>query len=461
MSDQKQSGRVANRLLYRYIQLAYEYADRFSYDPMGGDRLEFLAQLYGQRMESVLTGRVSMDRAAIGLTEMRAWLEAEQNRQAERIIVGGMGGITFGPASPEAWERAAPAGLDRYAQDIQRGLLPHWGLDAYATYLPIHFFFNRQRPTTAWGVYISEQGMMNLATVLRREYRRQLGAPVADTECFAEMAYQILLRHELEHFKIEVFALNAEMFLNRAVYVPYLLGVYAPTYPGPACLEEGLANSAVLNSVRIKKIFETMYPPRPRWPRLWQPYVEELFFRHQPPAYQNVSLRQGWPHQDEQGRTLDLRRRAMNYLCNQIVSAQVDPAQDVPFYAFPPDNFFLRAEHLVPIHIVTALDDEETFIQFQTPKVAVWEKFLRMLGYQAYEREGSHWKWRAAPGWPILELAYHGKELGPGSFKGSLRELGIGMGEFNAYLSQRRLPQLVEKVRARFQDATTRGAAVG
>ena len=51
----------------------------------------------------------------------------------------------------------------------------------------------------------------------------------------------------------------------------------------------------------------------------------------------------------------------MNYLCNQIATGSVRPKDEpIPFFAFLPDNYFLRAESLVPIYIVSSLDKERS-----------------------------------------------------------------------------------------------------
>ena len=155
----------------------------------------------------------------------------------------------------------------------------------------------------------------------------------------------------MEHFKVESFALNAEMHRQQGVYVPYLQNVYVETYESDAWLEEALANATVLHSRVIKKSIHDLYPHRPvDWWRI----IAEGFFDRQPKGYTNYSLTRGWSDdQKHKGgyagpRTSD-RRDAMNYLCNQIVTGQVRPdGKSIPFFAFLPDNYFLRARAWSP-----------------------------------------------------------------------------------------------------------------
>jgi len=261
------------------------------------------------------------------------------------------------------------------------------------------------------------------------------------------------LRHELEHFKIESFALNAEMFLGKAIYTPYLTNIYAETYYTDGCLEEALANATVLNSTVIKNLFDKeLYPSADEKKRRvpWQVIVMEEFFDHQPAGYRNYSLTSGWPYEKDTHLHFDYRRRAMNFLCNQIVSGKVNPPKDeIPFYAFLPDNHFLRAENLVPIHIVKSLSDDESFIHVATPKRKVWERFLNGLGYVPTKRgSGDHVVW-SRPGLPDLTINYHGDVLDFNSFKSSLKNLGININAFRNYQNTGRLPPvLLERLQA-------------
>ena len=326
------------------------------------------------------------------------------------------------------------------------------GLEAYATYWPIHFFFNSNPSKAEWGIYISEQGVMRLAAALRKAFNDKYGAPAPDTDyLFEEVAYQVLLRHELEHFKIECFALNAELFLKIPLYAPYLLEVYTRTYyTDSECLEEAISNASVLNSVTINNLFKKLYPPtEERSPIWWQIDIAKTYFDKQPYSYRNYSLNRDEVSEPIDGlytlkkHLLSDYREAMNLLCNQIVQCTAAPLQPhIPFSAFPPDNFFLRAESLVPIHIVKYLSDDDSFISIPTPSRGEWQKFMRKLGYQPTDRgKGDHQVWRSdLQGWADLTINYKGKELDFNSFKSALKTLNISITEFVRYRQTKLLP---------------------
>ena len=122
----------------------------------------------------------------------------------------------------------------------------------------------------------------------------------------------------------------------------------------------------------------------------------------------------------------------MNYLCNQIVTGQQTPPGNLlPFYAFPPDNFFLRAESLVPVYILKDLPDDRSFIHFQTPARTVMEKFLRRLEFVPTKKgKGRHVVWER-PGFDGVTISFHGKDLDSNSFKTTLKNLGITRNEFD------------------------------
>ena len=249
----------------------------------------------------------------------------------------------------------------------------------------------------------------------------------------------------MEHFKVESFALNAEMHRQQGVYVPYLQNVYVETYESDAWLEEALANATVLHSRVIKKLIHDLYPHRPvDWWRI----IAEGFFDRQPKGYTNYSLTRGWSddqkHKDGYAgpRTSD-RRDAMNYLCNQIVTGQVRPdGKSIPFFAFLPDNYFLRAESLVPIYVVQTHDEERSFINLQTPTRREWEWFLRQIGFEATAfGDGDHTVWkRTRGGFRPLTIDYYGKHLNERSFLSSLRTLKIKRKDFFTHLRAKTVP---------------------
>jgi len=446
-------------LLYRDIQRAYEHIRSVVGNVVHGDAGDFLTRLYEQRLRSVLLGEPMAPREGQTYEGFQHWFrEARSARQGD-VVAGTLDEIWVGDDTPDLFREEGERLRREF--DADRRSIGDLGLDCYAAYLPIHFFFGGNRSDTDWGIYISESGVMRLAAVLEFGFRRVCG-PVPEDKAsrFVSLAYQVLLRHELEHFKIESFALNAEMFMQKAVYVPYLLHIYTQLYYYEECLEEALANATVLNSRVIKDMVRDMYGAGPEILKAtppWQYAISSHFFDLQFGGYRNYDLRCGFPGADRGrwavGRGEDSAyRQAMNYLCNQMIDGSPKPATQVPFYAFPPDNFFLRAENLVPIHVVRSIPPEKSFLQLATPTRGIWERFLGELDFYPDGRgKGDHDVWRSAnPKWQDVTLNYHGKELDLNSYRSTLRTLKINTRDFAYYRSTGRLP---EKLVAQMQPA--------
>lgn len=390
-----------------------------------GNPEEVLSRIYSQRMASIF----QYDNLDIhSRAEFQQWLS--QQLDTDQSFVSTYRDDDIG------WEEDADLLdiADSYDEDQEQ--IANLGTDVYGTYLPIHFFFDSSTSfDTTWGIYISEIGIYRLAAALKRVFLAKFGEPRSDSN-FLEFAYQILLRHELEHFKIESFALHAELIMGKPLYSRYLMQVYAETYPDVTCLEEGLANATVLNSNKLRDLITEMYPNVDNMSSRWQSVIVDIFFEPQRlKCYRNYMLYDGW-----HGATsdLDARREAMNYLCNQIIEGNITPKNNVPYYAFPPDNHFLRQEQLVPIHIVHNVDDF-SFIRVPTPKKKWWEKFLRELGYYPIDQgRGDHEQWASQfSDLPVVTVNYDKNEVEWGSFKSTLKSLGISIHDFQRWLSSK------------------------
>ncbi len=273
-----QNEKMQNWFLYGHIQKAYEYVNQF--EDVSGRPLavvDKLDALYDQRMESVF-----------------------RQHAREDMQVGRIDDIRIGPPRQSAGKRAA-----RYHEDTAR--IKALGVEAYATYLPIHYFHNKQRHDLDWGIVISEEGVAKLAGVLEEACAQRkaiFGAPQGDVPAlFAEIAYQILLRHELVHYKLELWALQAELLLHKRLYTHYIETVYLQTYRTADSLEEALANKSVLDSRKIDGLFIKLYPT---WQKghaareRWNEVVTTVFFDQQPAGYRNYKLQDGKLIQEQQ-----------------------------------------------------------------------------------------------------------------------------------------------------------------
>lgn len=85
------------------------------------------------------------------------------------------------------------------------GKLYGYSTDGHGTYVPLHLLWPDMKH---WGIYISESGVLNLAAVMYKNLPKgQMTLFEQDTtdriERLIQIAYQVILRHQLFHFKIE------------------------------------------------------------------------------------------------------------------------------------------------------------------------------------------------------------------------------------------------------------------
>ncbi len=452
--------KLENRLLYNYIQRAYEYVRDLGQPQFEGDRKAFVAGLYQSRLNSIFEEPPNQASKPWHFDDLPNRVESLTSQHANRLLDGNMDEFGEPSEAEEIWLES----VDRHTADFEKDCtssIAAIGIDAYATYLPIHFFFESGDDLNCrWGIYISESGIARLAAELKSAFEQDEQSnrlpSATDKRFFLNVAYEILLRHELFHFRIESFALNAELMLESALYVPYLMNVYSEDYGTDDCLEEALANATVLESAKITRIFQEAY----RIPgKFWDSIIASVFFDKQPPGYRNYQFRLGdhrawegpytnrsygsWWGTVRKSRAPE-RQLAINYLCNLILVAGGQQGHVLkPFFAFLPDNYFLRAENLVPIHIVRTLNPEDSFIRIAPPKHRIFARFLRELGFDEYRDrgDGDHALWKQE-GFPFLTVNTHKGEVDWKSFKTSLKTLGITFRDFERYRNGGPLPKV-------------------
>lgn len=217
-------------------------------------------------------------------------------------------------------------------------------MDVWAVYLPIHLYGRH------WGIYLFEHGIWEFASWLWPMYKRRFPRDPGAALMIVEMCVEALLRHELEHHKFEAFALQAELLLERSVFLPAFRRVYRATYARAENLEEGLANNAVLRSAAIDHIVQRRCPAAARGKFLWREWMRQVF-DCQAPAYANYELRHGLP----MPMSLSLspgRQSALRVLCNQILEGTPTPTRLRAFDAFSPDGYADRFERQAPLYVV-------------------------------------------------------------------------------------------------------------
>jgi len=358
-SQEETLRKTRNKTLFSFIRYAYEYIkSRESEQELSEEVLE---RLYIKPLQSVFR-RSDPD-----------------NKKHFSVTTGYVDSYTTEDTINQISDEREKVFVNDFHED-QKFNLRELGSDAFAVYLPIHFFAGGSQLETDWGIYISEEGIAKVGFALKQKCNSLFGPPnnvEYENAVFANIAFQILLRHELYHFKIELFTINSELLIHKPIYKTYIANVYALNQYQDSCLEEAFANAAVLNSSLIKGLFYSLYKPNPEKSREridWRRAITEEFFDHQPPGYSNYQLERGWPNDFDLPTRYQHRQRAMNFLCNQIITGQSNPTNsNIPFYVFPPENYFLRAENLVPINIVKALDISQGILKF-TPKKKQGEK---------------------------------------------------------------------------------------
>ncbi len=448
-----------NYLLYDYIQLAFDHVQKFSWEPAEGDPVRFLNQLYRSRTNSVFSGGdLGEPKENESMNDIGQWLGKERTERKDGLLAGTLDDMGITPDASEAFSKKGQELFNAYNRDSKGGCVSTLGIEAYATYMPIHFFFSGQQNNTDWGIYISEDGVARLGALLQNACykQREMGKVEPEKEyLFLKIAYQILLRHELTHFRIESFSLSSELVQQRPLYAPYLYNIYANKYGNDDCLEEALANAAVLDSVVIRNLFNELYPKEkfPAAPYTWREVLARNFFDLQPKGYTNYDFRL-CRFLDESASHFNFRNRkeirkitpralGMNYLCNQILCGEYfSPLSEIPFFTSLPDNYFLRAENLVPIHVLRSLDNEDIFIRLAPPKKKSAQDMLYAVGYRATDRgKGDHVVW-VKPGWDEITINYDKSgELDWNSRKNMIQAFGITKKEFEQFQTTKRMPE--------------------
>ena len=102
------------------------------------------------------------------------------------------------------------------------------------------------------------------------------------------LAQDLILSHELYHFRLDLYALHQELTLKRPLYTKYVDMVYRSVTCTPECYEESLANRSAVDKARklaADKRMNYFNLGRPG-NNDWHFYVED-FCKSQPPGYRD------------------------------------------------------------------------------------------------------------------------------------------------------------------------------
>ena len=157
------------------------------------------------------------------------------------------GNITLLPrAEAERGDEAAAEldARDEIIADLERAN-SEAGFEALAFYISFH---NRTEDGK-WGIFYYDDAIRALAIKISRD----LG--ITDGKKCYRLAGEIVRKHELFHFRFDLFALQQELTLKRALYNKYHRNVYRKVLFTEECYEESLANA---NSVSGWSIYQNL-----------------------------------------------------------------------------------------------------------------------------------------------------------------------------------------------------------
>ena len=108
------------------------------------------------------------------------------------------------------------------------------GFEAFAFYISFHNCTEDGK----WGIFYYDDAIRALAIKISRD----LG--ITDDKRCRRLAVEIIRKHELFHFRFDLFALQQELTLKRPLYNKYQRNVYRKVLFTKDCYEESLANAS-------------------------------------------------------------------------------------------------------------------------------------------------------------------------------------------------------------------------
>lgn len=108
------------------------------------------------------------------------------------------------------------------------------GFEAIAFYISFH----NRTADGKWGIFYYDDAIRAFATKISRDLK------IPDSKKSARLAVEILRKHELFHFRFDLFALQQELMLQRPLYNEYHRNVYGKVLLTEECFEESLANAS-------------------------------------------------------------------------------------------------------------------------------------------------------------------------------------------------------------------------
>ncbi|OFW60364.1 MAG: hypothetical protein A2133_07235 [Actinobacteria bacterium RBG_16_64_13] len=149
------------------------------------------------------------------------------------------------------------------------------GFEALAIYISFH----SPLPDRTWGVFFLEAPMREFVRKIIRDVR--VSVALANS-----LAHNIVLAHELVHFRFDVYALGEELTLSRPLYLLYQQNVYDRVLYTDDCWEEALANAGALQRARF---VDNRVARAASAQMQWSDFVYRAC-KASPPGYSNVDV---------------------------------------------------------------------------------------------------------------------------------------------------------------------------
>jgi len=202
--------------------------------------------------------------------------------------------------------------IDLFSNDQPRNrfkrMMDDYGRDVFGLYLPFHYYFKSGK----WGIYLFIDLIEERAKELY--YQQHIIARQFQRLTLEEMKlfyYYCVFRHEFFHYQTEVFATNAEILSDKALYINYNNQVKELVRYTEHWLEEALAESSVLKS--------TLVINKAKISKLAMKAIYQYDLQFMPPGYRDYHCAlYGGPD------------NAHKYLASQIIQTDVRPNYLVP-----------------------------------------------------------------------------------------------------------------------------------
>lgn len=204
---------------------------------------------------------------AFSLTERPPWPE-----EAREVVVYKLlplpKDIGMEIPSPFGEETAETGELEELEEELREG-----GFETLALYLSFH----QRLLGGQWGIFLLGEPMWRLREKICRDFN------ISRTEADI-LAQELVLSHEIYHFRVDLYTLHQELVLRKPLYGPYVNSVYRLVVCTSDCCEESLANCSALDAAkglaRRRPVFLRNVAGN------WYSYVRD-FCQAQPPGYRD------------------------------------------------------------------------------------------------------------------------------------------------------------------------------